>query len=166
MSITLIACLDLNNGIGDGNGDLLYKFPRDLSNFQSITGGRIVVMGRKTWDSLPKKPLQKRKNYILTMNEDFNPIGAKVIHDIDEIHKLAKLHDVYCIGGGELYYQLIDDADRLIITHVHHAHPDAKVHFPDFGNKQWKLERFTKNEADEKHPHSFTFAEYTRKENK
>lgn len=165
MSITLVACLDLNNGIGNENNDLLYKLPRDLKHFNSITTGRICVFGRKTFESLPKKPLPKRKTYVLTMNENYNsPIGVKVIHSIEAILELAKTNDIFVCGGGELYYQLIDDADRLLITHVHHMHPEARVHFPDFDAKKWKIVSMTKNEADEKNPHSFTFAEYIRKE--
>lgn len=166
MPITLIASMDMNSAIGDGNNNLLYDFPRDKQHFKSATSGKIVVMGRKTWESLPKRPLEKRKNYVLTMNEDYEAMGAKVIHDIDEVHKLAKTHDVYIIGGGELYFQFIDDADRLLITHIHHIHANAYVHFPDFGYKDWKMTGMTKNEADDKHPHSFTFAEYVRKERK
>ena len=164
MSITLIACLDMNNGIGDGEGNLLFNLPRDMQHFKTVTSGKIVVMGRKTWDSLPKKPLEKRKNYVLTMDESFSPVGAKVLHNIDEVLELGKKHDVYVIGGGEIYYQLIDDADRLMITHVHTINHNAKVHFPDFGVRDWKITSMTKNDADEKHQYSFTFATYERKQ--
>lgn len=163
--ITLIACLDMNNGIGDGEGNLLYHLPKDMQHFKSTTSGKIVVMGRKTWDSLPKKPLEKRKNYVVTMDEAFNPVGAKVLHSIEEVIELGKKHDIFVIGGGEIYYQLIDDADRLMITHVHHVNFDARVHFPDFDAKSWKLVgKPVKNEADDSHEHSFTFATYERKQ--
>jgi dihydrofolate reductase len=165
MALTLIAIIDQNFGIGDGEGNLLFNLPKDMAHFKSITSGKIVVMGRKTWDSLPKKPLEKRKNYVVTMDETFNPIGAKVLHSIEEVVELGKKHDVYVIGGGEIYYQLIDDADRLMITHVHTISPDAKVHFPDFGANDWKMVgKSVKNDADEKHPFSFTFANYERKQ--
>lgn len=163
--ITLIACMDMNNGIGDGDGNLLFKLPKDMAHFKSTTSGKIVVMGRKTWDSLPKKPLEKRKNYVLTMNETFNPVGAKVIHSIEEVLELGKKHDIYVIGGGEIYYQLIDDADRLMITFVHTLNFNAKVHFPDFDTKQWKpIGNPIKHEADEKHPFAFSFMTYERKQ--
>lgn len=163
MSLTLIACLDMNNGIGDGEGNLLFNLPRDLQYFKTVTSGKIVVMGRKTWESLPKHPLPKRKNYVLTMDETFNPIGAKVLHSIDEVIELSKKHDVFVIGGGEIYHQTIDYADKLIITHVHSINFDAKVHFPDFNHKEWKQVSMKKNEADKFHKHSFTFATYERK---
>jgi dihydrofolate reductase len=162
--ITLIAVLDMNSGIGDGEGNLLFNLPRDMQHFKSATGGKIVVMGRKTWDSLPRKPLEKRKNYVLTMDETFSPVGAKVIHDISEVLELGKTHDVFVIGGGEIYHQLIDDADRLMLTHVHTINPNARVHFPDFDSKTWKIVgKPKKNEADDRHPFSYTFATYMRK---
>ncbi|GIN66312.1 dihydrofolate reductase [Bacillus sonorensis] len=162
--ITLVACLDMNFGIGDGDGNLLFSLPRDMKHFRSVTSGKIVVMGRKTWDSLPKKPLEKRKNYVVTMDESFDPVGAKVLHSIDEVLELGRKHDIYVVGGGEIYYQLIDDADRLIITHVHTISNKARVHFPDFDAKEWRMVgEPVKNEADENHPYSFSFATYERK---
>lgn len=164
MSIILVACLDMNNGIGDSEGNLLFDLPKDMRHFKSITSNKHVVMGRKTWDSLPKKPLPKRKNYVLTMDETFEAEGATVLHSIDEVLELAKTKDVYCIGGGELYHQLIDDADNLIITFVHVAHPNARVHFPDFEIKDWKMIGSpTFHKKDESHLHDFAFTTYERK---
>lgn len=162
MSLTLVACIDINNAIGDGEG-LLYHLPNDLKRFKSITSGKKVVMGRKTWESLPVSPLPKRKNYVLTMNESFEAEGATVIHSIEEVIELAKTQEIFVIGGSELYFQLIDDADYLMITHVHHLSPNARNHFPDFKAKDWKMDGLpVKNEQDENHPHSFTYANYKR----
>lgn len=163
MGLTLISCVDINNGIANGNGELLFNFPNDMKHFKSVTSGKIVVMGRKTWESLPKKPLEKRKNYVVTMDKHFNPVGAKTLHSIEEIIELGKKHDVYVIGGGEIYHQTIDYADRLLLTHVHVVDYSAKVHFPDYDVREWKLSKMQENEADEKHPHRYTFAEYKRK---
>lgn len=165
MSITLISCIDMDNGIGDAEGNLLFNLPRDMKHFKSITSGKIVVMGRKTWDSLPKKPLPKRKNYVLTMDETFNPDGAKTLHHIDEVLELGKKHDVYIIGGGELYHQTIDFADKMILTQVHKVNSDARVHFPDFSPEHWALKTMVKNEQDDKHEASFVFATYERIKN-
>lgn len=161
--ITLIACIDMADGIGDENGNLLFNIPKDMKHFQSITSGKIVVMGRKTWDSLPKKPLAKRKNYILTRDETFSPTGAKVIHDIEEVIKLGKTHDVMVIGGGEVYSQLIPHADKLILTHVHEFNFKARTFFPEYDPQDWKPTNIQKHEADKKNPHSFTFATYERR---
>lgn len=154
----------MNNGIADGKGNLLFNLPKDMQHFKSATSGKTVVMGRKTWDSLPVKPLPKRKNFVVTMDEEFSPEGATTLYSIDEVLELGKKQDIYVIGGGEIYYQLIDDADRLLITHVHTINQDARVHFPDFGFKEWDMiGKPTKHEADDKHKHSFSFAEYKRK---
>ncbi len=161
--ITLISAQDLKGGIGTENNELLFHLPKDLRYFKSVTTGKIVVMGRKTWDSLPKRPLEKRKNYVLTRDESFSHVGAKAIHSIEEIVELGKKHDIYVIGGGEVYEQLLPYADRMMITHVHYSHPLAEVFYPDYDTKEWTPLPFTKHEADEEHPHSFTFATYERK---
>ena len=164
--ITMIACLDMNDGIGTDNGELLFSLPKDMKHFKSATSGKIVVMGRKTWDSLPKKPLEKRKNYVLSRDVTFNPIGAKVISSVDEVVKLGKTHDVFVIGGGEIYKELMPYADRLMLTQVHAFNSSATVFFPDFSPKEWSIvpSSMQKHETDEKHEHSFTFATYLRKE--
>jgi dihydrofolate reductase len=163
--ITLIACMEMNNGIGNDENDLLFDFPKDKKHFNYMTSGKIVVMGRKTWESLPKRPLPKRKNYILTRDESFKAKeGAKVIHSIDEVLELSKTFDVFVIGGGEIYEQLLPYADRLVLTHVHVVDGRARVFFPDYDYKEWKIQPnlIQKHEADEKHEHDFTFATYHR----
>lgn len=163
MGIILIAVVDMNLGIGDGKGNLLFDLPRDMKHFKDITTNKTVVMGRKTWESLSVRPLPKRKNYVLTMNEEYEAEGATVLHDIQEVLDLAKTKDVYVIGGAELYYQLIDDADELIITHVHVVDFNAKVHFPDFGHKDWAIQKgFIAHKADEENEHDLVFAHYKR----
>ncbi|PGO60749.1 dihydrofolate reductase [Priestia megaterium] len=164
MSITMIACTDINNGIGDADGNLLFHIERDMKHFKSATSGKHVVMGRKTWDSLPKKPLPKRKNYVLTMDEKFEAEGATILRSIDEVLELGKKHEVFVIGGGEIYGQLIDDADRLMMTHVHVVDNNARVHFPDYDLKQWKLIKAHKVEDDENHDFTYTFANYKRRD--
>lgn len=162
--IILVACTDVNNGIGNESGGLLFDLPKDMAHFKSITTGKHVVMGRKTWDSLPVKPLPKRKNYVLTNDESFDVKGkTKVLNSIEEVLAMAKSKDVYIIGGGEIYNQFIDHADRLIITHVHTVDLSARVFFPEIDVRQWKIKGVKPNKADDKHAHNFTFATYERK---
>jgi dihydrofolate reductase len=165
--ITLIAVTDMNLGIADGNGNLLFDLPKDMKHFKSVTGGKIVVMGRKTWDSLPNKPLPKRKNYVLSRDVSFNPEGATIIDSIDKVVELGKGHDVFVIGGGEIYEQLLPYADRIMMTHVHVVDANAQVFFPDYNHKEWKIVggNLQKHEKDSNHAHSFTFATYVRNEN-
>lgn len=155
----------MNFGIGTKEGKLLYHLPKDLRHFKSITKRKHVVMGRKTWESLPTKPLPDRKNYVLTMDENYKAEGATVVTDIADIYQLALSEEVYIIGGTEIYYQFIDEADELIITHVHHVHQGAFAHFPDFDYKEWKQEgKLHKHEIDKEHSQEFTFARYVRKD--
>jgi len=164
MGIILVACVDINNGIGKANGELLFKLPKDMAHFKSVTSGKHVVMGRKTWDSLPTKPLPKRKNYVLTNNESFEIEGkTKVLRSIEDVLEMAKSKDVYVIGGGEIYKQFMPHAKRIILTHVHTIDLEARVFFPEIDAREWKIVGARKNEADKKHPHSFTFATYERK---
>lgn len=162
MNITLVACLDMNFGIGNEEGELLYNIPKDMKNFKAITTGKVVVMGRKTWDSLPKKPLPKRKNYVLTRDKEFSHIGAKVIHSIEDVLKLAKTNEVMVIGGGNVYEQLLPYANRMILTHVHEVNIEARVFFPQYEDKEWTPTSLVKHEATGGFP-SFTFATYVRK---
>lgn len=164
MSIIMIACLDMNFGIGDDKGNLLFDLPKDMEHFKSITTGKTVVMGRKTWDSLPVKPLPKRKNIVLTKDESFKVEGnAKVVNSIEEVLELSKSKDIYIIGGAEIYNQFMPHADKLILTHVHSVNFSGRVFFPEYDMQEWiPVGKFQKHEVDEKHLHSFTFATYER----
>lgn len=161
MSITLVACIDMGFGIGDINGELLYKIPQDQKHFKSVTSGKIVVMGRITWESLPKKPLEKRKNYILSTDITFNPTGAKVVDSIDEVLKLSKVHDVMIIGGGSVYEQFLPYASKMLLTHIHEVSLESTAFFPKYEDREWKVKSIVKHDKSDNHP-SFTFAEYER----
>lgn len=166
MALILIACTDRNMGIGDKDGNLLFKIPQDLKRFKEITTNKHVVMGRKTWESLPVKPLPKRKNYILTTDENYEVQGrTKVLHDLGEILTMARQRDVYVIGGGQVYKQLIDHANVILLTQVHAENRNATTFFPDIDVREWGLVN------SEKHSHivkkklqfTFTFSRYERK---
>ena len=162
--ITLIAMVDMADGIGDDKGNLLFNIPRDMAHFKRTTSGHKVVMGRKTWDSLPKKPLKNRENYVLTRNKNFKANGATVLHSIKDVLELAENEEVFIIGGGDIYKELMPYADKLILTHVHSFNFNARVFFPDFSAKDWKIdtESMEKHEETDRHP-SFTFAVYHRR---
>jgi dihydrofolate reductase len=163
MAIILVAVTEINNGIANALGELLFDLPKDMKRFKEITTGKTVVMGRKTWDSLPVKPLPKRKNYVLTTDDEFEVKGrTKVLHSIDEVLELGRKGDVYVIGGGQVYYQLMPYADKLMMTHVHVRDDSAKVFFPQITVEDWKIVKSTKHEADKKHKYSFAFTEYER----
>lgn len=115
--ICLIWCEDKNHGIAKG-GVIPWDVPSDRAIFKKITSGKIVVMGRKTWESLPKKPLPNRINYILTKDESFKVDlpDTYVIHSIDPIVELGRDKEVFIIGGKQIYQLFFKFATGLIIT--------------------------------------------------
>lgn len=167
MAIILIALTDIENGIGDGEGHLLFQVPNDMKRFKELTTNKCVVMGRKTWESLPIRPLPKRKNYVLTSDPDYKVDGlTMILRSVDEVLELAKSRDVFVAGGGEVYSQLMPFADKMELTHVHDIHTGAQVFFPEIDVREWKLVKVKEHPAStkegDKHP-SYTFATYERK---
>lgn len=160
--ITLIAILEMSDGIGDKKGNLLYNIPRHNARFKNETKGKKVIMGRKTWETFPKKLLKNRDKYILTRNKDYKVDGANIIHSIDEILELAKDKDVVVIGGGDIFSQVIEYAHKLIITHVHEFKFNSRIFFPEFTHKEWKIQSMEKFEETKGYP-SYTFTVYVRK---
>lgn len=162
MPIILIAMTDSNYGIGDAKGNLLYKLPKDMGHFKTTTEGHAVVMGRKTYDSLKKKPLPNRDNYVLSRNESLKIDGVTVIHSIEDVLLKALKEDIYIIGGGEVYAQFIPYADKLILTHVHNESKKATTFFPEYSINDWKIVEAKENKANKSHKYPFVFATYER----
>jgi len=127
----LVAAMDPMGIIGK-NGKLPWNFPQDLSYFKKLTSGHIVVMGRKTWQSLPVKPLSNRVNIVFSriMLPEDAP-GAIIVKDIEELQKaVIEIPDknIFLIGGAQLYTELIDWCDDMVITHVKKRH-DGDTYF-------------------------------------
>lgn len=115
--ICLIWCEDKKHGIAK-NGIIPWNIPSDRAIFKKITSGKIVVMGRKTWESLPVKPLPNRINYILTHDESFKVDlpNTYVFHNIEAILEIARNNEVYIIGGKQVYDLFFKYANGLIIS--------------------------------------------------
>ncbi|PHM52327.1 dihydrofolate reductase [Xenorhabdus hominickii] len=126
--ISIIAAVAKNNGIGVNNS-LPWHCARDLKLFKQKTLDEIVVMGRKTAESLGK-PLPGRLNFVLSRNPDHVPAGFSIIRDIGEVVALANFHSVYIIGGAEIYRQFIDVANRAFISHIEIDAPNTDTFFP------------------------------------
>lgn len=134
--LTLIAARDRNGAIGKNN-DIPWRAPEDLAFFQRETTGGAVVMGRRTWDSLPVRPLAKRLNLVVSSNasvagEVFASPDAAVDHAYRSGHRR-----VYGIGGAGIYGALLPRADRLLLTEVDLSVPDADTFFPSFDAADW-----------------------------
>jgi len=136
--ISIIVAVSEDLGIGKNN-ELLWHLPEDLKRFKKLTYGNTVIMGKKTWESLPKKPLPGRKNVVITDNPHENFENAVTAYSIDDaITKCEKGKEIFIIGGGSIYKQFMPVADRLYITHVHKK-ALADVYFPEIDRKLWNV---------------------------
>ena len=161
--LSIIVAISENNAIGKA-GDLLYYLPDDLKHFKALTMGATVVMGKKTFFSLPRRPLPNRRNIVLTRDESFQYENTEVAHSIEELQKMLTADEkVFIIGGGEVYRQFMPLVDELQITHIHHNWDDADTFFPEIDSTIWYCVNEEKHPADEKHQYAFTFATYTRR---
>lgn len=147
--ITLIATIDMDNGIGNIEENQLYEIPKSKERLNYMTKGNIVVVGRKTFDKLPKSFIDGRKIIVMSNDINFNPIGVQVVNNIDEVLKMSLNFEVYVIGGEQIFNEFIKYADTMLLTQVYDTHKDSYYYFPDFTYKEWKLE-YSKREEDAK----------------
>lgn len=159
MTISLIVAADERNAIGKG-GTMPWHLPDELKYFRETTSGKPVVMGRKTWESLPPKhkPLPGRRNIVVTRQQGYKAEGADVVPGVDEAVKLASTSsdEVFIIGGGQLYGYGMEIADRLYLTRVHTEIDGADAFFPVVDFLEWREVSRVEHPADEKHAFSFT----------
>lgn len=147
--IILIAAMDGDGAIGK-DGNLLCYVPGDLKRFKEITSGHKVVMGRKTFDSLPKGPLPDRENIILTRNKSLEIKGATVVNSKQQVLDLCSEDEtVFIIGGGEIYEMFIEDAVKLELTLIDKEFEGADTFFPDFNVCGWKVENRDIHKTDD-----------------
>ena len=132
--ISAIVAVDNNWGIGY-NGDLLEHIPADLKDFKQLTTDKVVVMGRKTWDSLPKKPLPNRCNIVATRNpHDSNEANFWPLDSIKLFIKQQDGLDFFVIGGGQIYQNLFPLCDRIYVTKIYKDHELVDTYFPNMDN--------------------------------
>jgi dihydrofolate reductase len=155
--ISIIVAVSEDLGIGKDN-ELLWHISEDLKRFKRLTTGNAVIMGKKTWESLPRKPLPGRKNIVLTDN-----LREVIEHAItayslqDALSKCRSEEEIFIIGGGSIYRQYMPLADRLFITHVHRK-ADADIYFPEIDPAVWEAtekEEFVESDI----PYTYTIYE-------
>lgn len=135
--ITLIAAYAANRVIGQ-NGDIPWHIAEDFAFFKAYTLGKPVIMGRKTWESLPKKPLPGRRNIVISRQPDFIPDGAEVIDNPTAALALcADAEEIIIMGGAEIYRQFLPLATDLRITEVALS-VDGDAFFPEFDLRDWQ----------------------------
>ncbi len=160
---SIIVAKAKNNVIGKNN-DLVWDLPADQKYFRKTTHGHYVIMGRKTFESLPK-PLPGRVNIIITRKADYKVEGALVFNDLEEAFRFAGSQgqqEVFILGGGEIYKKTLPFADKLYITEIYHSF-DGDTFFPEIDISQWQENKRIPYKADEENPHDFDFVIYDRK---
>lgn len=138
MNLVIIAAVGKNNELGKDN-ELIWHLPSDLKFFREKTIGKNIVMGRKTFESLPKM-LPNRRHIVITRGNIDNP-EVEVYHSIDDFLKNYNFtEETYVIGGASIYSSLIDYADLMYLTEIDGVCPSADVYFPNFDRELWHSE--------------------------
>ncbi|MRM97120.1 dihydrofolate reductase [Riemerella anatipestifer] len=158
---TIIVAMGKNNEIGFNN-QLLWHLPKDLKHFKNLTSGHPIIMGRKTYESIGK-PLPNRTNIVVSQKNDWFEEGILIVGTLKEAIKFAKKIDenIFIIGGGSIYEQTIDQADRLEVTLVDTT-LEADTFFPKINSKEWLKTDEICHKKDEQNPYNFCFQTYER----
>ena len=157
--ISIIAAVAKNRAIGFEN-KLLYWLPNDLKRFKALTTGHTIIMGRNTFESLPKGALPNRRNVVLSRTTKELP-GCDVYPTLKEALESCKPEeDIYIIGGARVYEQAIQFADRLCLTEIDDTPKEADAFFPDYSD--WKIDTKEAHSKDEKHAFEYAFVDYVR----
>lgn len=158
--ISIIAAVAANRAIGKDN-KLLYWLPNDLKRFKALTTGHTIIMGRRTFESLPKGALPNRRNVVLSRSKaEF--AGCDTYPSLEAaLASVKEGEDVYIIGGASVYEQAMKVADRLCLTEIDDTPEAADAFFPPYD--EWQLESREWHEPDERHAQRFAFADYVRK---
>jgi len=159
--ITIIAAAAENNALGKDN-QMIWHLPDDFKRFRALTTGHYIIMGRKTFESLPKL-LPNRTHVIITRQQDYPvPEGCIRVNSLEEAIKACPQDEtIFIIGGGEIYKQSMAIADTIELTRVQTA-PEADAFFPEITPNEWQLVSEEFHPKDEKHAFDFRFLRYKR----
>ncbi len=163
MKISLIAAIGKNNELGKGN-TLVWDMPEDLKYFRKTTSGHPVIMGRKTFESIGR-PMPKRRNVIITRDESYLRHGVDIVHSLEKALNLFKNsnEEIFIIGGGDIYKQSMQLADKLYITRIDAEDKEAETFFPEINLNDWQETSREEYNRDEKNPYKYAFVIYQRK---
>ena len=161
--ISIIAAIGKNGELGRKN-NLLWNLPEDMRHFRDTTRGHTVIMGQKTFESIGH-PLPNRRNIVVTRNRAFKADGVDISNSLEDTLNSLKNADeeVFVIGGGEIYRQSIEKADKLYITHVNKSFPDADTFFPKIDDNIWQKIKNKKYLNDNLNEYDLEFTEYLNK---
>lgn len=155
MIVSIIAAMDRNHLIGNKN-QLPWHLPADFAHFKSVTMGKPIIMGRKTYDSIGK-PLPGRTNIVLSRNPDIQIEGVVCVNTFeDALTLVSDAEEIMIIGGSTIYEMLLPQVDRMYITYVD-AEFEGDAWFPQFDESQWLEKESVKRQADEKNSYNCRF---------
>ena len=160
-NLSLIVAVAENGAIGKNN-DLLWHISADLKHFKALTTGHCIIMGRKTYESFPKRPLPNRRNVVITNNMDYREEGCEVVHSVEEAIALCKDDEQsFVIGGATVYRQFLPLVNKLYLTKVF-ATFEADTFFPEIDLSQFEQTAASEVFTDEKTGLRYQFLEYRR----
>lgn len=161
MTISIIVAIAENRAIGFEN-KLLYWLPNDLKRFKALTTGHTIIMGRRTFESLPKGALPNRRNIVLS-RQDLEFAGAERYASLEAaLAQCADDEEVFIIGGASVYQEAMPLADKLCITHICDTPAEADAFFPEIDPTVWKETGREVHLTDEKHLYPYQFVDYQR----
>lgn len=159
--ISIIVAIDQAGGIGKDN-DLLCPISADLKRFKKLTTGHTIVMGRKTFESLPKGALPNRRNVVISTQSDLKLSNCELLSSPDEVLRIAEQERVFIIGGGSIYTYFLPLADELFLTQIK-ANYEADTFFPTIEWEAWEECAREEHEKDEKAGVAYAFVDMKRK---
>lgn len=160
-NLSIIAAVAENRVIGRDN-QLPWRLPADLAHFKRLTMGKPIIMGRRTWESLPGL-LPHRTHLVVTRDSGYQAAGAHVVHSINEAIEFAgDAPELMVVGGARLYAQTIPLATHMYLTHVHQR-IDGDTRFPAFEEGEWEEVSRERHRADDRNPYDYSFVELARR---
>jgi dihydrofolate reductase len=161
--IKILVAFDENRVIGKNNA-LIWHLPADLQRFKALTTGHVIIMGRKTYESIGR-PLPNRTTIAITRQAEFKPDGIITAHSLDEAILKAKSisrDDIYIVGGAEIYQVGLSHADQILVTQLHDIF-DGDTYFPEIPADTWEVVSRERGVTDEKNKFQYSFLTYQRK---
>lgn len=159
-SVSIIVAAARDGAIGR-QGGMIWHLPADLKHFKNITSGHTVIMGRRTFESLPKGALPRRRNIVVSRNPLFRAEGAEVFASLDDALRAARADgEVFIIGGAQIYKESMPIATRLYLTRIDAEAPDADAFFPDIDPARWQ--RISQSEPMAADGVTFRFEDYVK----
>lgn len=155
-SIHAIVAVASDGAIGR-QGDLLCHLPADMKHFKEVTMGHSIVMGRKTFESFPRRPLPGRQNIVITRDALWQYTGVTVVHSLDEAIAAAETETVFIIGGAQIYEQSLPLVDVLHLTRIHARWASADVFFPALDMDEWQEVEREHHGSDHRNAYEFDF---------